>query len=168
MTIRIERGPVSRTLRYCGTLAVALLFGCGPKQAGAPPSGADAIDVGYGEVDAEEVTGSVSTVDVEERQDALPLTFAAMLQGQPGVTLQERGGTMIVRIRGGSGSFMAGQEPLCVLDGVILPGCGALWSLPPSNVQSISVLKDGGSTAVYGSRGANGVIVVRTKRGGGR
>lgn len=166
MNTRAQHGPFSRSARCCGTLAVALLFGCGPNPASAPPSAGD-VEVGYGEVDAEQITGSVTSVDVEDKHAATPLTFAQMLQGEPGVVLQERNGTMSIRIRGGSGSFMAGQEPLCVLDNITLPSCSALWALLPSAVRSISVLKDAGSTAVYGSRGANGVIVVRTKQGGG-
>ena len=163
MTIRSANDPLSRSVRCFGVLAAALLVGCGPKQAADTPS---AIDIGYGEVDAEHVTGSVGSVDVDEQQEGMPISFAQMLQGEPGVMITERNGRMSIRIRGGGGSFMAGQEPLCVLDDVLLPSAEALWSLIPSSVRSITVLKDAGSTAVYGSRGANGVIVVRTKRGG--
>ncbi|HSM06711.1 MAG TPA: TonB-dependent receptor plug domain-containing protein [Longimicrobiales bacterium] len=160
--------PYSRLLRHLGAVGATVLVGCGPKQAGAPPAvGTDAVDVGYGAVEGDEITGSVSTVDMETRGGGVPRTFAQLLQGQPGVMVVERQGHMTVRIRGGSGSFMADQEPLCVLDGVILSSSQELMALPPSIVRSVTVLKDAASTAAYGSRGANGVIVVRTKKGGG-
>jgi TonB-dependent SusC/RagA subfamily outer membrane receptor len=72
-----------------------------------------------------------------------------------------------MRIRGPN-SLNAGQEPLFVVDGRVVPFAGGdLGSMNPSTVESITVLKDAGSTAIYGSRGANGVILIKTKMGGG-
>ena len=70
---------------------------------------------------------------------------------------------MSVRIRG-STSFTGGEEPLFVLDGMVLQSADGLRGLSPANVESITVLKDAGATAIYGSRGANGVILIKTKR----
>ncbi|HEU4994974.1 MAG TPA: TonB-dependent receptor plug domain-containing protein [Gemmatimonadaceae bacterium] len=74
-------------------------------------------------------------------------------------------GSIAVQIRGGS-SINGNNEPLYVLDGVpIIPGAGGVLSgVSPNDIQSIEVLKDAASTAMYGSRGANGVIVIKTKK----
>jgi TonB-dependent SusC/RagA subfamily outer membrane receptor len=71
---------------------------------------------------------------------------------------------MSVRIRGSNTSILGGEEPLFVLDGMVYESADGLNSLDPNAIESISVLKDAGATAIYGSRGANGVIVIRTKR----
>jgi TonB-dependent SusC/RagA subfamily outer membrane receptor len=84
----------------------------------------------------------------------------------PGVEVWRVPGGLSVRIRG-STSVMASNEPLYVIDGMTIdpgPG-GALVGLNPADIQSIEVLKDAGSTAMYGVRGANGVILIKTKRG---
>jgi TonB-dependent SusC/RagA subfamily outer membrane receptor len=79
------------------------------------------------------------------------------------------GGGFSLRIRG-AGSFMSSNEPLYVLDGVPLPQApgGALVGVAPHDIERIEVLKDASSTALYGVRGANGVILITTKRGKGR
>ena len=75
------------------------------------------------------------------------------------------GGGIRVRIRG-SRSILGGNDPLYVVDGMVIQTIdGALYGINPHDVESISVLKDASSTAIYGSRGANGVILVKTKRG---
>ncbi|HEX6066717.1 MAG TPA: TonB-dependent receptor plug domain-containing protein [Longimicrobiales bacterium] len=84
----------------------------------------------------------------------------------PGVEVWRVPGGLSVRVRG-STSVMGSNEPLYVIDGMTIdpgPG-GALVGLNPADIQSIEVLKDAGSTAMYGVRGANGVIVIKTKRG---
>ena len=80
--------------------------------------------------------------------------------------MQAPGGGIAVRIRGAS-SFNGSNEPLYVLDGFpMTPGPGgALTGINPYDIASIDVLKDAASTAIYGSRGANGVILIETKRG---
>lgn len=85
----------------------------------------------------------------------------------PGVQVFRVNGGISVRIRGQS-SFNADNEPLYVVDGMtIQPGPGgALVGINPQDIEKIEVLKDIGSTAFYGSRGANGVILIKTKRGG--
>jgi TonB-dependent SusC/RagA subfamily outer membrane receptor len=84
----------------------------------------------------------------------------------PGVEVFRAPGGLQVRIRGAS-SVMGSNEPLYVIDGMTIdpgPG-GALVGLNPADIESIEVLKDAGSTAMYGVRGANGVILIKTKRG---
>jgi TonB-dependent SusC/RagA subfamily outer membrane receptor len=84
----------------------------------------------------------------------------------PGVIIQRNSdGTLSIRIRGAT-SIMGSNEPLYIVDGTeVLPGPnGGLAGLNPSDIASIEVLKDAGSTAFYGLRGSNGVILIKTKR----
>lgn len=103
--------------------------------------------------------------------DAPPVgfrTLAEMLSQLPGVRVIERpGGRITVRISGTS-SFISGQDPLILLDGMVIQSAGGgLSSINPNSIESITVLKNASETAIYGSRGANGVIVIKTKRGPG-
>jgi len=105
------------------------------------------------------------------REDVQPVryrTLAEMLSQLPGVRVIERpGGEITLRISGTS-SFLGGQDPLFILDGmVILSSGGALSSINPNSIESITVLKNASETAIYGSRGANGVILIKTKTGSG-
>ena len=106
-----------------------------------------------------------------QREDAQPVryrTLAEMLSQIPGVRVIERpGGRITVRISGTS-SFLGGQEPLFLLDGMVIQSSdGGLSSINPNSIESIRVLKDASETAIYGARGANGVIVIKTKTGVG-
>jgi TonB-dependent SusC/RagA subfamily outer membrane receptor len=96
-------------------------------------------------------------------------TLAAMLARLPGVRVvnsTKLHGGIQVRIRGSS-SFQGSEEPLFVLDGMPIPsGDGQIFSIDPNIIETITVLKDAGATAIYGSRGANGVILIKTKSGG--
>ena len=89
-----------------------------------------------------------------------------MLSRVPGVRVIDRpGGGISVRIRG-TNSCLGGEEPLFVLDGMVIQSAGAgLSGINPNSIESITVLKNAGETAIYGSRGANGVILIKTKRG---
>ena len=144
----------------------------------------DIVVVGYGSQRREDVTGSVSTVDVEDANVGLVTSPTQMLQGrvaglQVTQTNGEPGAGLNVRIRGGT-SINASNEPLYVIDGVPIdngstePGGSNVSSSAPRNplnlinpndIESITVLKDASSTAIYGSRGANGVILIETKGG---
>jgi TonB-dependent SusC/RagA subfamily outer membrane receptor len=97
-----------------------------------------------------------------------PRTLVEMLSRVPGVRVIERAyGETTVRIRGSS-SFLANEDPLFVVDGVMMPSGNSVFrNLNPNQIESISVLKDAGQTAVYGSRGANGVILITMKKGSG-
>ncbi len=110
-----------------------------------------------------------STVTAEdiEKQGASDEPLEKILQGRvAGVTVSRAAdGGIAVRIRGGS-SIVGNNEPLYILDGMpIQPGPnGALTGLNPHDIESIKVLKDAADTAIYGVRGANGVIIITTKR----
>jgi TonB-dependent SusC/RagA subfamily outer membrane receptor len=163
---------VSRTLTSlsCLSLYLLLVAACARRQQVAEatdPAPEDSVEVGYGMQARRNVTGSISSVSGDEARHPKATTVADMLQGRfPGVEVTRLpGGGLSVRIRG-QRSFMGGNEPLYVIDGVPVqtaPG-GVLLDLNPEDIKSIDVLKDAGSTAAYGSRGANGVILITTKR----
>ncbi|WP_339650928.1 TonB-dependent receptor [uncultured Salegentibacter sp.] len=124
----------------------------------------DVIVVGYGTQSRAEVTGAISSIDTEEI-NSLPVSTAEQaLQGRAsGVTVINSGSpgnSPAVRIRGLASPN--NNDPLYVIDGVI---AGGLGSLNPNDIENIQVLKDASTTAVYGSRGANGVVLVTTKSG---
>jgi TonB-dependent SusC/RagA subfamily outer membrane receptor len=127
------------------------------------------VDVGYGEVGADQVTGAVSAMHSDAMDGVQAPTLAAMLARLPGVRVvnsTKLHGGIQVRIRGSS-SFQGSEEPLFVLDGMPIPsGDGQIFSIDPNIIETITVLKDAGATAIYGSRGANGVILIKTKSGG--
>ena len=125
------------------------------------------VVVGYGEQERRTVTGAVSTVTAEKLQDIPTADPMKALQGRvPGVDIiaanNEPGAAMNVRIRGVR-SLTASNEPLYVVDGV--PIGGGIQDFNPQTIETIEVLKDAAATAIYGSRGANGVILVTTKKG---
>lgn len=132
------------------------------------PSDVQAVDIGYGTADERSLTGSVATLRSEDIQASQPRTLADMLARIPGVRVTVQGDpypAMTVRIRGSTNSVNSGEEPLFVLDGMpVASGAGEILGLNPNVIESISVLKDAGATAIYGSRGANGVILIKTKR----
>lgn len=125
----------------------------------------DSVQVGYGLQARREVTGAVSTIDAAHVRQTTPTSLADMLEGRvPGLEVQRLpNGGLSLRIRG-QRSFRADGEPLFVIDGVPKAAEGAYRDLDPRDIQSIEVLKDAGSLAVYGSRGANGVILITTHR----
>ncbi|MBC7922638.1 MAG: TonB-dependent receptor plug domain-containing protein, partial [Ferruginibacter sp.] len=133
------------------------------------------VVVGYGAVKKSDLTGSVGSVKAETLQERPAASLNQGLAGRiPGVqvntTSGRPGGRTTVRIRGFS-SINSSNNPLYVVDGVILPqGNGNQFSnaidyINPNDIVSVEVLKDASSTAIYGARGANGVIIVTTKRG---
>jgi TonB-dependent SusC/RagA subfamily outer membrane receptor len=150
------------------TLLLAVACSKKPQTAVAPETPTpDSVNVGYGRQSRDNVTGAVSSVSGDEARRPKPTSVAEMLQGRfPGVEVTALpGGGLSVRIRG-TRSFMGGNEPLYVIDGIPVPTApgGVLLGLDPGDIKSIEVLKDAGATAAYGSRGANGVILISTKR----
>ena len=130
-------------------------------------AGEELVVVGYGTVQKSDLTGSVSSLPAEQLNTGPQASVDQAIQGRlPGVqvtqTSAEPGGGYSIRIRG-TNSITAGNEPLYVVDG--LPGINPLNSLNPSDIESIEVLKDASSTAIYGARGSNGVILITTKQG---
>lgn len=127
----------------------------------------DVVVVGYGTVKKRDLTGSVASVTAEQVAEVPIARADQILQGRvSGVqvtqTNSEPGGTTSIRIRG-TNSINTGNEPLFVVDG--FPGAGDLNSINPSDIESIEILKDASATAIYGSRGANGVVLITTKKG---
>ncbi|WP_187774888.1 TonB-dependent receptor [Pedobacter sp. BS3] len=125
------------------------------------------VVVGYGEVKRRDLTGAVSIIKPEDFADLPGVRVDNLLQGKiAGADIissdGEPGSGTTVRIRG-TRSINADNEPLYVIDGII--DAGDLNDLNPDDIASIEVLKDASSTAIYGSRGANGVILITTKQG---
>ena len=128
----------------------------------------DVVVIGYGTAKKADLTGSVATVKMKDIEESPALSVDQALQGRiAGVDIMSTDGTpgasTSIRIRG-SRSITASNEPLIVVDGV-MDAVSDLADIASSDIQSISVLKDASSTAIYGSRGANGVIMVTTKQG---
>ena len=157
---------VRRCFVASAALALAACSHSAPSTAARPASGRDSVDVGYGMQAKRDVTGSIGSVDGSVARQATATTFADMLDGHvPGVQVTRLGnGTVSVRIRGDR-SFHADGEPLYVIDGIPMSGGpGLLPDLDPREVRHIEVLKDAGSLAAYGARGANGVILISMKK----
>ncbi len=139
------------------------------------------VVVGYGSTSRADVTGAVSTVSAREIANTPIAGVDAMLQGKaPGVQVTQNAGNpgngISIRIRGSS-SLSASNQPLYVVDGVPVQQADfsqlgysgqnitAITSINPDEIESITVLKDAASAAIYGSRASNGVILITTKRG---
>ena len=146
----------------------------------------EVVVIGYGSVNKSDITGSVESVKSEDFNKGVTTSPQELLQGRvAGVNVVqssgEPGGATSIRIRGAS-SIRAGNSPLIVVDGVPLDGRGTspgsteagfgttggtnpLSFINSEDIASMDVLKDASATAIYGSRGANGVIIITTKRG---
>jgi TonB-linked SusC/RagA family outer membrane protein len=150
---------------------------------GLDPLSLDEIVVtGYGTVRKDALTGSVVSIPSQQLELTPTTTFQDVIQGSPGVLVTSLDGApgagFDIRVRG-QGSITAGSEPLYVIDGVPLFNnasagtmvdnggrtANTLASLNPNDIESLVVLKDAASTAIYGSRGANGVVLITTKGG---
>lgn len=135
----------------------------------------EVVVVGYGKMKRSDLTGSVVSVSSEAITQSVTTSIDQVLQGRAaGVQVQQNSGApgagSSIRIRGIS-SLNGSNEPIFVIDGVIIDGStgsgndNALASINPSDIVSMDVLKDASATAIYGSRAANGVIIITTKRG---
>ena len=128
----------------------------------------EVVVIGYGQVKKGDVTGSLLTVKPDELNKGKQLTAEDALVGKvagvnivPGSGAPGSGGT--IRIRMGA-SLSADNDPLIVIDGVPVSNA-SISSINPNDIASFTVLKDASATAIYGARGANGVVVVKTKQG---
>lgn len=124
----------------------------------------EVVVIGYGTVRRKDLTGSVASVSNKDISNAPVINVAQALQGKlPGVNVISQDGRpdadISIRVRGG-GSISQSNQPLILIDGIP----GTISDIPADLVESIDVLKDASSTAIYGARGANGVILVTTKR----
>ena len=133
------------------------------------------IIVGYGSQLKENISGSVSTVDTKALETTPQVSIDQMLQGRAsGVSVTtnsgQPGAAVSVRIRGVN-SISGSSEPLYIIDGVPVSGVGEngvsspLATINQNDIEDISVLKDASATAIYGSRGSNGVVIITTKKG---
>jgi TonB-linked SusC/RagA family outer membrane protein len=140
----------------------------------------DVVVIGYGSLKRKDLTGAIGSIKAEELEKIKSLTFEEQLANKmAGVqVVASEGGpdaSFKVKIRGGT-SLNAGSDPLYVIDGIPISGTSEnvgqgnsstspLSSLDPSDIASIDILKDASATAIYGSRGANGVVIITTKKG---
>ena len=143
----------------------------------------EVVVVGYGTVKKSDLTGSVSSVNAEQIKKTVNTSLDQALAGRAaGVQVTQSsgqpGGAVSIRIRGGN-SVNGGNEPLYVIDGFPVysdnsvsnsganrgPATNALASINPADIESMEILKDASATAIYGTRGANGVVIITTKRG---
>ena len=126
----------------------------------------DVVVIGYGSVKKSDLTGSVANVKMGDVRDTPVTSIDQAIQGRVAgadimSTSGEPGATTSIRIRG-TRSIEASNEPLIVVDGVI-DAVSDLNDINPADIESISILKDASSTAIYGARGSNGVILITTK-----
>lgn len=126
------------------------------------------VVIGYGSVKKSDVTGSVTSVKTEALKEIPANSVEGLLQGRAaGLQVinssQDPGAGATVRIRGGS-SLRGSNAPLVVVDGFPLGDTGDLKQINPSDIVNMEILKDASASAIYGSRGANGVIMITTKR----
>lgn len=141
----------------------------------------EVVVTGYSTNSRKLITGSLGVVKSEEIKNTPLRTLEGVMQGKAsGVLITQNSGTpgaqMTMKLRGGS-SINAGNQPLIVIDGIPVvtgnysqvsfsgQGIDALSDINPSDIESVTVLKDASATAIYGSRGSNGVILITTKRG---
>lgn len=140
----------------------------------------EVVVVGYGAVKKSDLTGSVASIKAEELKQIPVNSLDQGMQGKvTGVQVtqlsSQPGGAAMVRIRGGN-SIMAGNEPLYVIDGVLVesqidlswigsPSQNGLSSINPGDIESMEILKDASATSIYGAKGANGVVLITTKKG---
>ncbi len=131
--------------------------------------GDEVIVVGYGTRKKSDLTGAVASLSSDQMKDKPVANFAqAMASQMAGVQVQQINGApggegLSIRIRG-TGSITQSNAPLYVVDGYPMEG-GAFNLISPSDIDNIQILKDASSTAIYGSRGANGVVLITTKKG---
>lgn len=127
----------------------------------------DVVVVGYGAVKKSDLTGSVATVKMDALNNIPAVSIDGLLQGRAAGlqvmnTSQDPGAGSVIRIRGNS-SLEGSNTPLIVVNGFPMGDAGSLTQFNVSDIESIEVLKDASASAIYGSRGANGVILVTTK-----
>lgn len=133
------------------------------------------VVIGYGVAKKNDLTGSVTAIKPDEMNKGFVTNAQDMMQGKiAGVNITSSGGSpgsgATIRIRGGS-SLNASNDPLIVIDGLAMDNNGVkglsngLSMVNPNDIESFTVLKDASATAIYGSRGSNGVIIITTKKG---
>ncbi len=136
----------------------------------------DVVVIGYGVAKKNDLTGSVTAIKPDEKNHGLITNAQDMMQGKiAGVSVTSTSGQpgdgATIRIRGGSSFNKSGNDPLIVIDGLAMDNqnvkglSNPLSMVNPNDIESFTVLKDASATAIYGSRGSNGVIIITTKKG---
>lgn len=166
--ISVQKGDVL-VFSYIGYVTQEVTYNGQPKLDVKLKEDAEKLDevvvIGYGTMKKSDLTGAISSVDVEELTSRATTNPAEALQGRvAGVNIQKQGGNagakLSVKIRGVK-SFSDNQQPLYIIDG--FPG--DISNVNPQDIASMEVLKDGAAAAIYGSTAANGVIIITTKNG---
>ncbi|GAO43352.1 SusC/RagA family TonB-linked outer membrane protein [Flavihumibacter petaseus] len=129
----------------------------------------DVVVVGYGTVRRRDATAAIASIGSKDFSSGIIVNPMQQIQGKiAGLSITQAGGdpnsNPIIRLRGQT-SLSGGQTPLIVLDGIPLDDPNQISSIPPGDITSYDILKDVSATAIYGSRGANGVIIINTKKG---
>jgi len=137
------------------------------------------VPIGYGNMKKSDLTGAIGSIGADDISKSINTSFAQALQGRvAGVQVTQNsgapGGGISVSIRG-QNTIMGGNEPLYVIDGVMMDGnsnndtngnsSSVMSTINPGDIVSMQILKDASATAIYGTRGANGVILITTKQG---
>lgn len=130
----------------------------------------EAVSIGYGTQNRSLVTTSITRVSSEEFEHSPQQSPLAQLQGKvPGLQLQvtsgQPGANPEIFLRGGTTTGTSSDTPLIIVDGAVSQGMRAIQDMNPADIESIEVLKDAASTAIYGARAANGIIIITTKQG---
>lgn len=179
-----QKFPYTLIVKYIGYKTKTLVVDGSPVDVRLEPEASqlqDLIVVGYGAQDRKTLTSSVATISGKQIEDIPVAGVDQMLQGQAsGVLVSSNtsvpGSGIFIRVRGSS-SINASNDPLYVVDGVFLNNrtlqsistggqqTSPIADLNPGDIESIEILKDANATAIYGSRGANGVVLISTKRG---
>lgn len=129
----------------------------------------DVVVVGYGTAKRKDVTGAITSVSSKDFVQGLVTNPTDQIQGKvAGLIITKPDGdpnsNVVIRLRGQT-SLTGGQNPLIVVDGVMLDDASQISNIPPGDIVSYDVLKDASATSIYGARGANGVIIVNTRKG---
>jgi len=178
-----QKFPYTLTVSYIGYKTIEIIANGSPieiKLEEAANQLDNVVVVGYGTQKRSDITGSVSSISKSALKQPLSSVDQLLKGAAAGVqvtqTSGQPGGGVSIRVRGGS-SVQGGNEPLYVLDGFPLYNSSAsagtlsgtplnpLASINPSDIETVDILKDASATAIYGSRGANGVVIITTKKG---
>src|SRR5690606_36431691 len=179
-----QKLPFSVTVSYLGYERKKLVINTSPTDIELTPAERSLVEVvvvGYGTQRRQDLTGSIAKVNASDVNKIPSASFDAQLQGKaPGVQVLTNSGVpgeaIFLRVRGTT-SINSSSDPLYIIDGVFLNNTSLqnislagrvtspLADLNPGDIESIEVLKDAAATAIYGSRGANGVVIITTKQG---
>jgi len=148
-------------IRFLSLIFIMIISACATTNA-PKPSSEPQINQGYGTIDASKNTTAISQIEIDQKESAT-VTWMELLQRTAGVTVRGQGNNLSILIRGKK-SINGSQEPLFVVGNTPMgQGFSSIAFIDPSLVKRISILKDAASASSYGSRGANGVVIVTLK-----